>query len=153
MGRASFISTKPSRIDRGFAVCSQDPCVAVHGCAVKRLTHVDAIEAEIPRVSALVQAWPATFASADVAAKYVAGVAALRRFEYTRFEGVSKEKFRAYVMWNTARRAWEGEGFEMERVPKEWKRRAEKTKKPEEINDEAKTLTGTSTPPYYAGPC
>jgi hypothetical protein len=153
MSMASFISTKHSRIDRGFAVCSQDPCVAVHDCAVKRLTHVDAIEAEIPRVSALVQAWPTTFASADVAAKYVAGVAALRRFEYKRFDGVSEEKFRAYVTWNTARRAWEGAGFEMERVPKEWKRRAEKTEETERIRDKAETLTGTSAPPYYAGPC
>lgn len=103
----------------------------------------DAVEAEIPKLSALVQVWPPTFASADVAAKYIAGVAALQEFEYTRFEGVSEEKFRAYVTWNTARRAWETDSFEMDRVPKGWKRRASKTFKTAETEHSAATMTST----------
>lgn len=103
------------------------------------LTRVDAIKAEIPRVSALVRAWPCSFASADVAAKYVAGVAALGKFEYARVEGVSEEKFQAYVAWNTARRAWETEAFELDRVPREWKRRALNA---EQEHATAKTMKG-----------
>ena len=101
------------------------------------MTQIDAIEAEIPRLTKLVQTWPPTFANADVAAKYVAGVAALRQFDYTCFEGVSQEKFRAYVTWNTARRAWEGKRFEMDNVPRGWKRRA-----PPPKSEKCNSMTG-----------
>ena len=97
----------------------------------------------MPRLTALVQTWPPTFGSADVAAKYVAGVAALRRFKYTHFEGLREEKFRAYVTWNIARRAWEGKGFEVERVPRGWKRRASPTK-----FEKCNSMTGTTPFPY-----
>ena len=58
-----------------------------------------------------------------MAAKYIAGVCAVQKFEYTRFEGMVEDKFHGYITWNAARRAWEQGWFEWKVQPKEWMRK------------------------------
>ena len=84
----------------------------------------------------LVHAWPTGLANADLAAKWVSGMCAVKKFEFTRFEGVSEDKFQRYVTWNTARRAWEQSRIEVGLVPKEWVRK--------KVVKKAESLTGKS---------
>ncbi|KAF1363614.1 hypothetical protein EJ07DRAFT_152403 [Lizonia empirigonia] len=82
----------------------------------------DAIEADISRTKLLIPNWPTEFFDADVAAKYVAGVCALNKFEYTPFEGVTPDKFKGYVTFNTARQAFTAGLFGLKIGRKDWAR-------------------------------
>ncbi|UPX19760.1 uncharacterized protein EKO05_0010013 [Ascochyta rabiei] len=83
----------------------------------------EAVEADISRATLLISKWPTEFFDADVAAKYVAGVFALNRFDYTPFEGVAAEKFQGYVTFNTARHAFAVGMFELKVERKDWTRK------------------------------
>jgi hypothetical protein len=89
---------------------------------------------------ALFPTWPTEFLDADVVAKYVAGVCALKKFVYTPFDGVTAEKFRGYVTFNTARHAWEGRLFELKVVPREWVRTLEKKDRQQQVQPGKKML-------------
>ncbi|KAJ4347746.1 hypothetical protein N0V95_005148 [Ascochyta clinopodiicola] len=111
----------------------------------------DAVEADISRAILLITKWPTEFFDADVAAKYVVGVCALNKFEYTPFEGVAAEKFQGYVTFNTARHAFAAGMFELKVERKNWTRiekreiQAKKQaplQKQDEMRQGLKTLNG-----------
>ncbi|KAF2626618.1 hypothetical protein BU25DRAFT_491963 [Macroventuria anomochaeta] len=102
------------------------------------LVAAHAVESDIARLLHLILTWPTEFQTADVTAKYIAGVCALQKFAYTRFEGVAENKFRGYVTWSTVRRAWELGNFEIKTVPKKW---VQKSTKSEVVDKNAHTMT------------
>jgi hypothetical protein len=65
--------------------------------------------------------WPAFFTSMVHAQTWTGSVVAL---DDVRFEGVQNVKFRVYVTYNKARRAWEQGLCEIGSVPEGWRRRA-----------------------------
>ncbi|KAF9691468.1 hypothetical protein EKO04_010746 [Ascochyta lentis] len=107
-----------------------------------------AVEADIARANLLITKWPTEFFDADVAAKYVAGVCALNKFEYTPFGGVAAEKFQGYVTFNTARHAFAAGMFELKVVRKDWVRKEKKqgqTSKQGLMQEEGATRLGLKT--------
>ena len=83
-----------------------------------------------------------------MAAKYVAGVCALHNFQYTPFEGVTAEKFRGYVTFNSARKAYAAGKFEMKFSRKDW---VKKDKRQDQIRKQAPTQKTFARPVTLAG--
>jgi hypothetical protein len=50
-------------------------------------------------------------------------MANIKDFHFTEFDGIVPDVYRGYVIFNTARHAWEAEMFEFRYVPKGWKRK------------------------------
>jgi hypothetical protein len=46
-----------------------------------------------------------------------------KNFHFTEFDGIAPYTYRGYVIFNTARHAWEDRKFELRCVPEGWKRK------------------------------
>jgi hypothetical protein len=79
----------------------------------------EAIERHIARLLPCITQWPHIFASAPHAQSWLASVVDVQDAV---FAGVDAARFRGYVTFNTARRAWEGGAFELRDVPAGWVR-------------------------------
>jgi hypothetical protein len=86
----------------------------------------DAIESHIARLMSRIGPWPAFFAGVTAAQRWIGSVVDLRDVY---FEGVEEGRFRGYVTYNTARRAWEGGSFKIRDVPGGWVRRSKEKSK------------------------
>jgi hypothetical protein len=82
----------------------------------------DAIAASVERVLPHITFWPPLFAHVGSVKHFVAN--RCPEVNGMVFEGVENSTFRGYVLFHTARVAWEARAFEMGVVPRGWKRTA-----------------------------
>jgi len=85
--------------------------------------YLAAIESDIARLLPLIRFWPAAFTDIDTAKKWVMNNCLNNGFKFTPFRDVEENKFKGYVQFNTARRAWERGKFELDVVDETWKRK------------------------------
>jgi hypothetical protein len=82
-----------------------------------------AIESDIARLLPLIRFWPRTFMDSDAAKKWVMNNCLNNGFVFSPFRDVEEGKFKGYVQFNTARRAWERGLFDLDTVDEGWKRK------------------------------
>lgn len=82
------------------------------------LTHADAIEADIARLSTLIPraAWPATFIDVNAARNFVGQWCYDNKFRYAGWPDVEFRKYRLFVNFNAAKYALESDIFEVKRA-------------------------------------
>jgi hypothetical protein len=68
--------------------------------------------------------WPSSFLHVNDAMSFIREFCGANGIGYTDFEGVEPERFLSYVLFNTARHAWQDRKFDMRYVPGGWKRAA-----------------------------
>lgn len=84
---------------------------------------VDAIEHDISRLLPLMHSWPHFFLHAGEAKSYVNTIANRKIFRFKPFPNIAPDVYHGYVLFNTARHAWEAGKFELRYVPAGWERR------------------------------
>jgi hypothetical protein len=102
------------------------------------LTHVciAAITSCVSRITPRITSWPKVFRHVGAVKTFIA--TAYPDMSEMTFEGVENRVFQGYVLFHTARVAWEGRMYEMQNVPTSWNRGS--------IPNVPKTLTSKSSP-------
>lgn len=103
---------------------------------------VDAIEAAMNKTLPQIGSWPTGFTHVEEVKIFIAVVCA-PIVNNLSFVTLDHETFKGYVLFHTARQAWEDGKYEMKSVPRMWKRIVLPTPKPAPMPG---TLRGSSSP-------